>query len=1225
MSTGLILGIAGAAIGFFTGGVGFIGVGFLAGSLIGNLIDPPKVEGPRLSDLKIQTSTYGKMIPWVWGKGRLAGNVIDQTDLIEHKQKSGGKGGPEVTSYTYSATWAIALCQTPIFGRDAIVGVLRLWADGRLIWDSTNGDDIPCTVYVGSEDQLPDPTLEAIHGVGSTPAYRGIAYLIFADYSLTDFGNRIPQIEAEVFTSGGDIPWRVSTFAPWDAAANTNDHGATLTDGIITTSWSDNSGIGADSAYREQWDIYGNVVTPTAGVGWSTTAYSPGASFGGGFANNTNWMNAYGGGLIHNWAKVNDTGTDIVIGSSFGNVVGTTAGTVVGDFCFFAINSGTTHIERFSAPGGVLGDQDGALVDLGVTVATSTVCFGGSDDGFLYVKVPTGVGLNCGLWKFDTDLNLIHFWDQSETSVVGMQARGSFFVYKGLLVNSRDYGPSDERIELIKIDAGYALSNYGGTLSHSVGDSIHLGAGLMLDKDGVYSLDPPASAVILGQIVGDLSDNTPVPGYDVSELTDEVRWFVVATQMASRNAIASLRPPFAFDAREHDGIAQFKKRGGAAIAIIPDGILCARPYGDDSGDPLKTTRQRETALPRTVSMNYIDVDNDYQVGVQSSPRQTTLSQQDVTVEVPVGFTAEEAAQKCWMIQSAEWIERETFEWSTTRGGKIYSIATDDWMPACVLEPCDVVIVRGREIRILTAKETPNGVINWTGVLSAPSIYTSQTAPGAAGGFTPPSAPGSAVSTELILLDIPYRNPSGNPYGFTAAMGPRRDGRWTGAGLYKSLDGGVTWSVVASTESPNTIGRTSEDSGSPFISGELGVYFGGDVLDSTEIRVVLTDDDATLESVTDAALALGANLCAVARIDGSSPLTGNWELCQFRDAVLVDVKTYVLSNWLRARHGTDTDGHANGDTFVMLPATNVDAPQSELNESLKYKAVTYGTALGDATAQDFTNTGLGIPWWAGSSGIPGGGFVPPPSSGSSPGVCDPTYFLNECRDWAVPGVGGSVPTGTGFRHVTGGAEDGTAVAVDLSSAHATGTLAAGRFPALTGDVTTVAGALASTIAANVVTVAKMHASATDVFFGRDTAGAGAGEEISVSAAKTLLNLTGTNSGDQPAMIVLAPAYSGTVTVDLTSYSAYAIVVVNVGTLTGNITFNITNGTDGQIIRARFTQDGTGSRIFTAGANLRFSAATPLPALTLTASKMDRFAFEWHAGAGMADLIATNKGY
>ena len=111
----------------------------------------------------------------------------------------------------------------------------------------------------------------------------------------------------------------------------------------------------------------------------------------------------------------------------------------------------------------------------------------------------------------------------------------------------------------------------------------------------------------------------------------------------------------------------------------------------------------------------------------------------------------------------------------------------------------------------------------------------------------------------------------------------------------------------------------------------------------------------------------------------------------------------------------------------------------------------------------------------------------------------------------------------------------------------------------------------------------------------------------------------------AMVILAPAYAASVTVDLTSYTAYPIVVVNVGTLTGDITFNISNGADGQMIRCRFKQDGTGSRLLTAGANLRGSTDTAIPALSTAAGTLDRMAFEWHAGDGKADLVAYNKGY
>ena len=69
------------------------------------------------------------------------------------------------------------------------------------------------------------------------------------------------------------------------------------------------------------------------------------------------------------------------------------------------------------------------------------------------------------------------------------------------------------------------------------------------------------------------------------------------------------------------------------------------------------------------------------------------------------------------------------------------------------------------------------------------------------------------------------------------------------------------------------------------------------------------------------------------------------------------------------------------------------------------------------------------------------------------------------------------------------------AADLSA----GVLPDARMPNLTGDVTTVEGAVATTIANDAVTYAKMqNVSATDRLLGRDTAGAGDVEELTLTS-------------------------------------------------------------------------------------------------------------------------------
>lgn len=181
---------------------GLIGgpVGAAIGGLIGNAVDhavlkPKGREGPRLSELKLQTSSYGTQVPKLFGTMRVAGSVIWATDLNEHRDtQSGGKGRPSVTSYSYTASFAVALSSRPI------LGVRRIWADGQLLRGAA-GDFKARTgfrLHLGGEDQPADPLIVAAEGAALTPAHRGIAYAVFEDLELGPWGNRIPSLTFEV-------------------------------------------------------------------------------------------------------------------------------------------------------------------------------------------------------------------------------------------------------------------------------------------------------------------------------------------------------------------------------------------------------------------------------------------------------------------------------------------------------------------------------------------------------------------------------------------------------------------------------------------------------------------------------------------------------------------------------------------------------------------------------------------------------------------------------------------------------------------------------------------------------------------------------------------------------------------------------------------------------------------------------------------------------------------
>lgn len=184
-------------------------LGWIVGSAVGSLLFPeqgPTIEGPRLNDLSVTSSTYGKAIPVVYGTARLAGNVIWSTGLQERRNvdEIGGKGGmaPSQTTitYTYSASFAVALCE------GVAQDVLRIWADSKLVYDKTDPEAVDIgkhglnfRFYNGSETQEPDSLIASSRGTAhSTPAFRGLTYIVFDNLELEDFANRIPSISVEL-------------------------------------------------------------------------------------------------------------------------------------------------------------------------------------------------------------------------------------------------------------------------------------------------------------------------------------------------------------------------------------------------------------------------------------------------------------------------------------------------------------------------------------------------------------------------------------------------------------------------------------------------------------------------------------------------------------------------------------------------------------------------------------------------------------------------------------------------------------------------------------------------------------------------------------------------------------------------------------------------------------------------------------------------------------------
>lgn len=202
----IVLSAAGSAIGravagplgsFLGGKIGQAVGGIVSQRLMAGNVKISGRSGARLQDLSVQTSTYGRMVPIVYGTARIAGNIIWAQPIKEvatttRSSSGGGKGGGKVTqtstSYSYYANLAIAICE------GQVTDVLRVWADAKQL-DLSRGT---FRIYKGSEDQQPDSFIQAAEGADNTPAYRGMAYVVMEDFPLADYGNRIPNFTFEV-------------------------------------------------------------------------------------------------------------------------------------------------------------------------------------------------------------------------------------------------------------------------------------------------------------------------------------------------------------------------------------------------------------------------------------------------------------------------------------------------------------------------------------------------------------------------------------------------------------------------------------------------------------------------------------------------------------------------------------------------------------------------------------------------------------------------------------------------------------------------------------------------------------------------------------------------------------------------------------------------------------------------------------------------------------------
>ncbi len=943
----LVGGVVGAVIGFYAGGPAGAAQGFATGYSLtaAATADPTQVEqeGPRLEDLAVQSSSYGQPIPHVYGTFPVAGNVIwlennrieevKTTETEEHGGKGGGGVETTTTTYTYYATFALSLCEGPIRG------IRRVWANGRIIYTAAEdvgpnevlggarvvgdgtGTDEPgrygrIVVYTGTETQNPDPRIEADRG--TVPAWRGLAYIVVEDLELSDFGQRIPQLQVEVVQPDETLQ------RPQVIASHTIDREAVF----------GNANYSATDWVRIEQDTVVFNLNPdnaTAAVadgdGARDYRFSFGLDFLGSEPNPHTDLYYVGDG---------STRAPWFLGR-FGQW--TVNGGITGDRVYVSYPGNPSSVDAFW---GLIHTQfnpaDEDADDVGAAI---------SADG----------------------RHLVVFWPGATDAIYRIYAADSFagpqsWIERGTLphggvirFNGAEVAPAIES-DLSRI---WIVTNGDVHLYERNSDSQFVLAGsvdnqlpsanefcAIADRGlcaasadqglAVYTaqITMAAGGIALQDIVEDLADRAGIAANDIDTtgLTNTVRGCAVARPMPLRQGLDPLRKAFPFDTVEQGYQIRFQPRGGSVVATLTDEDLAAREPGQEQPAVLNTSREQEIDLPRRIRVRHRSVERDYEFGTQYAGRLATDSEHIEQVDLPLVLNAQEAAEVADVLLRERWAVRDPME-GATHWGQLGLEAGD-------LVTLDTSAIAGTA-RITRIDDGRPGLRQLQLVPDQPGLYSSD-AIGVATAV-PSEGPSPAGPTALALMDLPALRDADDGAGFYVAMGGYLDG-WRGAQLLMSPNDSQYAAVTAATDDA-VMGRTT----AALADGPVGIW---DRANSVNVRLV---GGGTLSSVTEREVLDGANTFAIAAGEG-------WEILQAADITLESDGSYTLATLLRGRRGTEwaTGDHAEGDRVVALSAdslSRVPRTVDSIDSERFYKPVSIGTAAGRVDPVAFTYAGVNL--------------------------------------------------------------------------------------------------------------------------------------------------------------------------------------------------------------------------------------------------------------------------
>lgn len=968
-----VLPIVGLVVGAYFGNPQ---LGYAIGSIIGNAVDPEVIKGPKIGDAGVQTSAEGVPRPIVFGTAPVVGNLIYRGNRQIRTQSDGGKGGPVTETQREFWTFGIRI-------GEPIAGVTRIWEDEKLVYDIRPGTTIAAEsakyansfrLYLGTEDQLPDPSLEAYLGAGNVCAHHGTAYIVFANYDLTDRRGSVPNYRFEV-AAVVDSSFEPSLLAGTVVFTGTGDHLEESRELVDMTPSSRTASISRDGVYvsggkvggvapfmilgklSEDGETYDPIALPAApptGDTYSTSFHPAADLLAVSFnipGNTEGWQNS----RLHIYKYANDvftlvdqddgTGGLSATWSKAGDQLAWTQGldSITHGMKIYGINQGTGALTsaRYAAanlssqpperlnwhPAGtyLAEENNGGLVvwdamatPLVEVARESSGTYPNSGRGALWSPDGSAIFTFAGIAVGGHTVARYPF-NAGVLGLVTFPAQPPSAPFDTAITSNNSLiavamsGVPNQSVYIYEIEAGDSDIYPVADQPFTTASAANSVAWTPFLGAG----EQQGQSQLLGDIVTALHARVKqyADKFDVSELVDQCDGVVFAGDYTVADGIRSMLTPYFSDTSEYDGGSGWRihyiKRGKAVVKTLTVDDLVDMP--DES------VRESAIEFPQKLHLFF----QNPLIGYAPAKATSTRSSPDVrvvgeaSVQVPVTIDdVDEAARISNKLHKIAWAEA---------GGEVTLTVTDEQLDL-VAADCIGLALRGtvRRLRIVKIDDDP-GTRKLTCRVDRQSAYRSRVTgiP-----LPPPTPPPPSIVGETVFAfgDWPALTDNDDSLSYYVAAEGTTEA-WHGAAVQRKDNVGE-FETVQLFSSGSIIGALQN------AVPDASEHY----TDTTNQLQVQLFSAHEIDSLTQQQFLSEAGGIAVENVDGT------WELMQYRDVDQIDELQVVLSTLHRGRLNTPTSSHAIGGRVVFLDTVRlVSAVTAMIDTDLTHRAVSFGTS------------------------------------------------------------------------------------------------------------------------------------------------------------------------------------------------------------------------------------------------------------------------------------------